>query len=302
MINKLENESKGLLFASFTALLWGFLAVFLKFSLIDFDSITVVWFRFLLAFLVLFSITFYKKKENLLILKKPPLLLVIAAIALGLNYVLFLQGLKFTNPSITNIIIQIGPVMLAAVGIFIYKEKVNSKQVIGFISVIFGFTFFYFDQTKNGNLIYKDLSFGILLVVLAAVAWVFYAALQKKLSKNIQPQALNLVIYFIPILMFAPFVNYSSFLNLNLQSAAVLIFLGLNTFLAYGFIGEAFKYAPANKVSIIITLNPIITLISMAILDTFNFPWLGKETTSMLGYLGAILVISGAILAILKGK
>lgn len=302
MINKLENESKGLLFASFTALLWGFLAVFLKFSLIDFDSITVVWFRFLLAFLVLFSITFFKKKENLLILKKPPLLLVIAAIALGLNYVLFLQGLKFTNPSITNIIIQIGPVMLAAVGIFIYKEKVNSKQVIGFISVIFGFTFFYFDQTKNGNLIYKDLSFGILLVVLAAVAWVFYAALQKKLSKNIQPQALNLVIYFIPILMFAPFVNYSSFLNLNLQSAAVLIFLGLNTLLAYGFIGEAFKYAPANKVSIIITLNPIITLISMAILDTFNFPWLGKETTSMLGYLGAILVISGAILAILKGK
>lgn len=302
MINKLENESKGLLFASFTALLWGFLAVFLKFSLIDFDSITVVWFRFLMAFLVLFSITFFKKKENLLILKKPPLLLVIAAIALGLNYVLFLQGLKFTNPSITNIIIQIGPVMLAAVGIFIYKEKVNSKQVIGFISVIFGFTFFYFDQTKNGNLIYKDLSFGILLVVLAAVAWVFYAALQKKLSKNIQPQALNLVIYFIPILMFAPFVNYSSFLNLNLQSAAVLIFLGLNTFLAYGFIGEAFKYAPANKVSIIITLNPIITLISMAILDTFNFPWLGKETTSMLGYLGAILVISGAILAIMKGK
>lgn len=302
MINKLENESKGLLFASFTALLWGFLAVFLKFSLIDFDSITVVWFRFLMAFLVLFSITFFKKKENLLILKKPPLLLVIAAIALGLNYVLFLQGLKFTNPSITNIIIQIGPVMLAAVGIFIYKEKVNSKQVIGFISVIFGFTFFYFDQTKNGNLIYKDLSFGILLVVLAAVAWVFYAALQKKLSKNIQPQALNLVIYFIPILMFAPFVNYSSFLNLNLQSAAVLIFLGLNTLLAYGFIGEAFKYAPANKVSIIITLNPIITLISMAILDTFNFPWLGKETTSMLGYLGAILVISGAILAIMKGK
>lgn len=302
MINKLENESKGLLFASFTALLWGFLAVFLKFSLIDFDSITVVWFRFLMAFLVLFSITFFKKKENLLILKKPPLLLVIAAIALGLNYVLFLQGLKFTNPSITNIIIQIGPVMLAAVGIFIYKEKVNSKQVIGFISVIFGFTFFYFDQTKNGNMIYKDLSFGILLVVLAAVAWVFYAALQKKLSKNIQPQALNLVIYFIPILMFAPFVNYSSFLNLNLQSAAVLIFLGLNTLLAYGFIGEAFKYAPANKVSIIITLNPIITLISMAILDTFNFPWLGKETTSMLGYLGAILVISGAILAIMKGK
>lgn len=302
MLNNLENEKKGLIYASFTAILWGFLAVFLKFSLIDFDSVTVVWFRFLFAFILLVSITFFKKKENLLILKKPPILLIIAGIALGFNYVLFLQGLKYTNPSITNIIIQIGPVLLAAVGIIFYKEKVNIKQILGFVFVIVGFSIFYYNQITNGEGLYKDLSYGVFLIVLAAISWVVYASFQKKLNQKIEPQSLNLIIYLVPALMFTPFVNYSSFLNLNIQSFLVLVFLGANTLLAYGFIGEAFKYAPANKVSIIITLNPIITLIAMAILDTFNFNWLGKEMTSFLGYVGAILVISGAILAIVKGR
>ena len=72
--------------------------------------------------------------------------------------------------------------------------------------------------------------------------------------------------------------------------------------LAYGSLGEALKYAPANKVSVIITLNPIITIISMAILDQFNYEWLGKEMTSPTGYFGAALVLTGAALAVIKKR
>lgn len=298
----MKKENLGLLFASFTSVLWGFLAVFLKFSLIDFDAVTVVWFRFTLAFILLFSFFFFKKREFVAIFKKPPLLIVFAGIALGLNYVLFLQGLKYTNPTITNIIIQIGPVMLAAVGVFFYKESISFRQSMGFVAVIIGFALFYYDQVSVPEVVYKDLSLGVILILLAAISWVVYASFQKKLSGTYAPQQLNLIIYFVPIIMFAPFVDYVSFYNINLQSGLVLVFLGVNTLLAYGFIGEALKYAPANKVSIIITLNPIITIITMAILDTFNYDWLGKETTSIFGYFAALLVILGAVLAIYKGK
>lgn len=298
----MKKENLGLLFAGFTSLLWGFLAVFLKFSLIGLDSISIVWFRFTFAFILLFSILYLKKNTSISILKKPPLLIIFAGIALGFNYLFFMMGLKNTNPTITNIVIQIGPVLLASVGIYIYKEKISMKQSFGFISVIAGFALFLYDQVNNASYIYKDLNTGIFFIIIAAISWVLYASFQKKLSKDYDPQQLNLVIYLIPVIMFAPFVNFSSFLYLNTSSSFVLIFLGVNTLLAYGFIGEALKYAPANKVSVIITLNPIITVTTMAILDQFSYEWLGKEATSILGYIGAVLVILGAVLAIYKGK
>lgn len=298
----MKKENLGLIYAGFTSILWGFLAVFLKFSLVDLDSITIVWFRFSFAFVVLFSILYFKKNTSISILKKPPILIIFAGIALGFNYLFFMLGLNYTNPTITNIVIQIGPVLLAGVGIYIYKEKVSLKQVFGFIFVIFGFILFLYDQVNNASFIYKDLNLGLVLIIIAAVSWVLYASFQKRLSTDYEPQQLNLIIYLIPMIMFAPFVNFGSFLNLNQSSTLVLLFLGVNTLLAYGFIGEALKYAPANKVSVIITLNPIITITTMAILDKFNYVWLGKEATSLFGYIGAILVILGAILAIYKGK
>lgn len=298
----MTNETKGLIFATITSFLWGFLSLVLKFSLIDFDSLTVVWFRFLMAFLVLFVWFTIKGKSSLYLLKKPPLFLIFAGIGLGLNYLFFMLSLEYTNPTITNILIQIGPILLAAVGIFIYKEKISRNQVIGFIIALIGFGIFYYDQMSGGGEIYKKLNYGVFLIFIAAVTWVIYASFQKSLVRKYNAQQLNMVIYLIPTLMFAPFVDYSLFVSISIEGLLVLLLLGSNTLLAYGFLGEALKLAPANKISIIITLNPIITIISMAILDTFELDWLGKEATTIIGYFGAILVIFGAVLVISKKR
>ncbi|MDC1069084.1 DMT family transporter [Candidatus Kapabacteria bacterium] len=283
-----------------TSFLWGFLSLVLKFSLVDLEPISVVWFRFFMAFSILFVFYAIKDRSKLKLLVKPPLLLLIAGIGLGLNYLLFMMGLKFTNPTITNIIIQIGPIMLAGVGIFIYKESLSRLQLIGFVIALIGVSIFYKDQLNFGGEVYKDLDLGIIVTILAAISWVVYASLQKKLVRTYNAQHLNMVIYSIPVLMFAPFIDYHLFFSLSIESSVVLLLLGGNTILAYGFLGEALKLAPANKISIIITLNPLITIISMAILDEYNFNWLGKETTSLFGYFGALLVLVGAVLVVYK--
>jgi drug/metabolite transporter (DMT)-like permease len=261
---------------------------------------SVVWFRFAMAFSLLFIYFTLRNPSGLKIIVKPPILILVAGLGLGFNYLLFMLGLELTNPSVTNIIIQVAPIMLAGVGIFVYKEKVSFTQILGFLIAMTGFTVFYFNQLNSGADVHKDLDMGVFITILAAIVWVVYAALVKPLSKKHTTMELNLVLYLIPVIMFGFWVDYGGFFLLELTTIYNLMFLGLNTVLAYGMIGEALKLAPANKVAIIITLNPIITLISMAILDAYEFEWLGKEVTNIYGYFGAVLVVVGAIFVVLS--
>jgi drug/metabolite transporter (DMT)-like permease len=102
--------------------------------------------------------------------------------------------------------------------------------------------------------------------------------------------------------MFFPFIKIDQLLSLNSVEWIVLIFLGLNTVLAYGFLSLAIKYSEAIKVSVIISLNPILTFIGMAILGWAEVSWIEPEHFNGLSILGAALVISGAIVTILSKK
>ena len=79
-----------------------------------------------------------------------------------------------------------------------------------------------------------------------------------------------------------------------------LIFLGINTILAYGSLGFALKYLEANKVSVIITLNPIITFILMLIFGILEVQWIVRENFTPITVIGAVMVILGTIFTVLK--
>jgi drug/metabolite transporter (DMT)-like permease len=64
----------------------------------------------------------------------------------------------------------------------------------------------------------------------------------------------------------------------------------------------ALKNTEANKVSVIIIINPVITFITMGILTRLNVTWIEHERFSVITILGALLVISGAILVAKKQK
>ena len=81
----------------------------------------------------------------------------------------------------------------------------------------------------------------------------------------------------------------------------LLIYLGLNTVLAYGSLALAIKLTEATRVSVIITLNPIITFVTMAILSRMNVSWIEPEAFTLMGVFGALTVLAGALLVISAG-
>ena len=81
----------------------------------------------------------------------------------------------------------------------------------------------------------------------------------------------------------------------------ILIYLGLNTVIAYGSLAMAIKFTEATRVSVIITLNPIITFVTMAILTRLDVSWIEPESFSLFSIFGALSVLAGAITVISAG-
>ena len=298
----MSTNLKGVLFACLTAVLWGFLPIFLKVSLKYLDPNSIVWFRFTFAAGVLFIYFLFTDREQLKIFKRPPVLLVIAALALGLNYIGFLQGLNYTSPSNAQIIIQTGPILLALVGFIVYKESLNLKQVGGFAVAGLGLILFYQNQLKGFIHDPEAFNKGFLWIEIGAVAWVLYAALQKKLVQKHPAQTLNMFLYGLPALLYVPTADFQAFAQLDFPTWLIVIFLGINTLVAYGSLAFAFKYTEAYKVSIIVTLNPIITLITMAVLSSMQVSWIQTESLDLVSIIGAVCVIGGAIIAVSFAK
>lgn len=298
----ISPKTKGILFALTTAFFWGFLAIALKVSAGILEPVTIVWFRFLLAFLVLFMFFAVRKPAHLSILAKPPVLLIVASIGLAINYLGFLYGVKLTTPGTAQVVIQLGPISLGLVGFFFFREKISIRQGFGFLLAGIGLFLFYNENVSNMTGDENLFNMGILWVVIAAMAWVVYATLQKTLTRTYPAQQLNLIIFGLPAILYLPFVNLSGFRDLTSGEWLLMIYLGMNTLIAYGSLAMAFKYLEASKISIIVTMNPILTFIIMGILAWMEVAWIEPERLSGTGIAAAMLVIAGTMMAVARAR
>ena len=298
----MQNHAKGILYAAITAIFWGFLAIVLKIIDNDIEPETIVWFRFLLAFLMLAGWQASKDKGAFKLMLKPPLILIVATLALSWNYISFMMGIHLTTPSNAQLFIQFGPILLAVAGLVFFREKINKLQIIGFAIAISGMVFFYRDQLLAFFDTQKNYNLGVAYILTSALAWATYAILQKKMVGKYSTESLNLFTFGLPIFLYLPFVNFGSLLHINWITWLLLLFVGLNTLFSYTFLSMALKNTEANKVSVIIIINPVITFITMGILTQLNVSWIEHERFSEITILGALLVISGAILVAKKQK
>lgn len=292
------HRTRGLLFAGATALLWSVLAIALKYSLKFADVDTIVWFRFLCAFVLLLLLLGAFRREHVRILRAPPALALLAAVCLAANYRFYFKGLELAGAGSAQVLIQSAPLMLALIGVLAFHERLRVIQRWGFLVAVVGLGFFYADQsgrTPEGGRYAQ----GVAAIAVGALTWALWAALQKVLiRRGHAPQALNLLTYAVAAVAFVPLVDWAQLAGLDVGGWALLVFLGVNTLLAYGSMTEALKYAPANQVSIIITLNPLVTLILLAALDAANAAFIDPEPVSAVGYLGACCMLAGVVLVV----
>jgi drug/metabolite transporter (DMT)-like permease len=286
----------GLGLSLLTALLWGILPIILKITLQAVDVYTVTWFRFIVSFgLLALYLSARQELPSLKKLKTVNLgLLAIAIVFLAANYILFLIGLSLTSPANTQVLIQFAPVLMGLGALVIFKERYTKSQWIGLGVLSLGFSLFFHEQLTSLISAKNQYLIGSAIIVLAAALWAVYALAQKQLLQQLPSETIMLIIYAGSALLFTPFARPQSLLSLNPVHWGTLLFCAFNTLIAYGSFAEAMDHWEASRVSAVLAITPLITLVSISILSAFFPVLLAPENITILGVCGAILVMIGS--------
>ncbi len=288
-----------------TALLWGVLPLFINMVLSAMDAITITWYRFAVAAMLLWGILWHRQALPALrqLGQGDWLLLLLAGLGLSINYVAYVVGLDYLNPETAQVLIQLAPFMLMLGGMLWFNERFGLFESIGAAVLLMGLVLFFNDRIDVLLTSLGRYTLGVLVMILAALSWAAYALLQKRLLRTLTAQQLNLLMYAFGGIVLLPFSAVLPGASMSLLQWLALLFCCLNTLVAYGAFTQALQCWHGGKVSAVIALAPLFTIIAMELAVGWFPAHFSPSEINSLAYLGAALVIGGSILASLgKGR
>ncbi len=292
------NWRLGLGLSFIPVVLWGLLPIAVTIVLNKLDPYTITWFRFTTAFILLGC--YLAARGNLpkftrLQSRSFYYLLPIAILGLAGNYIFFVLGLKATSPSHAEVLIQLAGVFLSLGGLVIFKERYNRYQWMGVGLLSAGFIGFFYEQLKVLATDSSRYIHGSLILILAGLSWAIYALIQKQLLTKLNSTHIMWILYGACGILFSTVAKPQTLTQLNSIEWIALIFCGLNTVIAYGAFAESLQHWEASRVSAILALTPIFTIVSMSITAWWIPGLVTAEHITPLGLLGAMTIVAGSV-------
>lgn len=290
----------GFSLALLTAVLWGLLPIALKWLLNSMSAATITWIRFVAAAglvgLVLLARRQVPSFRGLSVKKK--LLIVLAIAGLLLNYILYLKGLFLLTAETAQVVIQLAPFLMMLGAVYLFKERLLFWQKVGAWLLLIGLVLFFNDRLALLLTQFGSEAVGVLLVIIAAIAWACYALAQKQLLLSFNSQQIMWLIYVAGALCFLPSADLAPLAHLSAWQWGIVLFCCLNTIVAYGAFAEALQHWQAANVSAVLAITPLLT-IGFAQLLAYFYPQFPSESLNVWAWVGASLVVIGSMLTAL---
>lgn len=294
----------GLVLALTTALCWGLLPIALKVTLAGMDAWTLTWYRFTTAAVVLGLFLAWRGRLPL----RSPLdrrgwwLYAAALLCLVANYVGYLVSLELTSPTVAQVLIQLAPMFLLFGGLLVFRERFAPLQWAGFAVLVAGLAVFFHDRLVEVFSIGTRLGLGVAVMLFASVTWALYALAQKQLLTRLASGQVLFLVYLGAVpLLFAP-AHPGQVAALDGLQLGMLAFCCANTVIAYGCFAEALEHWEVSRVSAVVTVAPIVTVLGV---QAAAWAWpeaAPAETLSGWHLLGAALVVAGSMVSALGAR
>lgn len=265
-------------------IIYGTIGYFLHY--VNCESEFVVMCRGLLGSLFILLVMFVKNdlpdfkriKDNLL-------MLIVSGVSLGLNWLFLFAGYRYAI-STTSLCNYMAPMIVVVVSAVFLKEKLSVKQIVCILISLFGITLL--SGLFDGQLV-SDIHCFIYGLA-AAIDFVVLVLCNKRIH-NIKPLDKTVVQLFVSFLTVLPVVLIRNLIptSLNDNSLVLLIIIGvLHTGVAYILYFNSIDILPVHKVAIIGYIEPVLNILIGTIV--FN------EKMTLYGYIGAILILSSALI------
>ena len=294
----MTNNKQGLLYSSITLLFWGILPIALKLSEKFIDATSLSWFRFFIAFIIIFVIqlTSNKLQQFRKITTKEIIKLLFAGVFLTLNYVTFVLTLKYLSPGEAQLNFQVAPFFLAFGSLLFFKERLTAIQLSCLFTLAIGIIIFFHPNISGHINTGSKTLIGVGIIEFSALSWACYTLLQKSLMAKISTSNVLLCVFGVGMVLLAPLTDFTRLTTLTGFDWSIALFCAFNTLIAYSALAKALVFWPAAQVSAVVAVAPVISFISTAAVvamgwwpNTIQAPHL--NTLSIIG----IIVIVGSV-------
>ncbi len=292
----------GLILGLFTIFVWGGLPIVLKIMLNSMDAFTMTWYRFIVAAVLMAVIVHRQGHFHLVRQLRGGYALVFLASVLGFScaYVFYPQSLQYISPSAAQVVNQVSLLFLLLGAMLLFHERLTVVQVFGLMLLTGGIVLFFNEQLSelwSGD---SAMIPGILWVVAAAFALSTYTLTQKQLLQVLPTSVILFLIYLAGSFLILPFVQFKTLLE---QDAGQMILLNASaviSLVAFVTLVESLKHLEVFRVSMVLSVAPLVTVLDMMIAAPLVPGLLQPENLNIISISGAVLVVIGSILGNLR--
>jgi drug/metabolite transporter (DMT)-like permease len=284
--------------------MWGFLPIALGRLLEQMGALTITWYRFLVAGLVLALPVLRSRGLAPVVADRRSILPLLGVATAGLvtNYLLFVLSLHYVPPSAAQVIIQLAPMCLLLGSLLVFRERFVAVQRAGLAVLLAGLVLFFHNDLPALRTGESPLIPGLALLLGAAVAWGSYALAQKQLLRTMSSPSIMMAIYLGSAVVLLPFARPADVAALDRTGLGLLAFLSLNTLAAYGCFSEALQHLEASRVSLVMALTPLATISAVTLGARVLPSLITAESIDAPSLVGAALVVAGSMLGALGRK
>jgi drug/metabolite transporter (DMT)-like permease len=275
------------------SIIWGTTWVAIKVSLEGIPPFMGAAVRFMIAVLLLFIYSQFKRTSLKLNKSDFKMLFISAILLYTLDYGLIYWGEQYLDAGVTSIFFATMPLFITIFSNFIFKNEIfNWMKFSGVILGFGGVLIIFYDQ-----LLITNFSLMVSIAVLAIIASAASAALATIIVKkylnhvNSVPLTLHQIVWgVISLLAISLAAGEMHHIQINTRVAIAVIYLGaFGSAVAFVMFYWLLKKASAISLSFIVYITPIVAIIS----DWFFF----GETIAMKTVIGMLLIFSGIFLA-----
>ena len=298
------NWRLGIALSLTTAALWGLLPIALKVVLESMDALTIVWWRFAVAMAGLGAFLAWRGALPRVRGTGRAAFALVGAATLALvgNFVLYLVALDHATPSVTQVVIQLAPLLLLVGGVVVFHERLAAVQWAGFAILAAGLLLFFNDRLPELLRPAEGLGLGVGLTAAAAISWALYGLAQKQLHGHFTAQQVLFMIYCGATILLLPAARPAQIAGLDGLQLGMFAFCCANTLAAYGAFVEALYFWDVSRVSAVIATAPLFTIGAMWLVERLGLGLVDAEGLNALSITGALMVVGGSVACALAAR